>query len=47
MNTIVCSDNVTRYEHILVLTCFAHSQQFFLTVSGMLMFLLQIGSLRQ
>jgi hypothetical protein len=29
MNTVVCSDNDTEYEHIVMLTCFAHSQQFF------------------
>jgi len=47
MNMVVCSDNATKYEHV-VLTCFAHSQLFFfLTVAGIHTFLLQITSLRQ
>jgi len=46
MNMVVCSDNTTKYEHV-VLTCFAHSQLFFLTTAGIHTFLLKITSLRQ
>jgi len=46
MNMVVYSDNATKYEHV-VLTCFAHSQLFFLTIAGVHTFLLQITSLKQ
>ena len=46
MNMVVYIDNATKYEHVVVLTCFAHSQLFFLNVAGVLTFLLQTTSLR-